>query len=277
MKVTSILLILLGLSTHILVAQSNVKVTNIKAELNRLDRKIYIYYDLSAKGSRYDKYEVEVFLSEDGGETFPYRLDYVQGSVGKGIQAGYGKVIEWRYLQDRPAFTGQNIAFEIKAKLDLLDKERRIERLGGPGKAMLSLLYPGLGSYKVREGNQKWYYGVGILAYGMVGTGLYLRFQSDANYDDYQAGSTVLDVNQLNNLADERSRLLDRAQDQRRFSDILLIGGGAIWLTEFTFALLKGIKNRNEKYRIMAQKTISFTPFFEPWGRQPRLGLRFKL
>lgn len=277
MKVTSILLILLGFSTHILVAQSNVKVTNIKAELNRLDRKIYIYYDLSAKGSRYDKYEVEVFLSEDGGETFPYRLDYVQGSVGKGIQAGYGKVIEWRYLQDRPAFTGQNIAFEIKAKLDLLDKERRIERLGGPGKAMLSLLYPGLGSYKVREGNQKWYYGVGILAYGMVGTGLYLRFQSDANYDDYQAGSTVLDINQLNNLADERSRLLDRAQDQRRFSDILLIGGGAIWLTEFTFALLKGIKNRNEKYRIMAQKTISFTPFFEPWGRQPRLGLRFKL
>lgn len=277
MKIIPILLILLGIGGTALFAQPNVKVTNIKAELNRLDRKIYIYYDLSAKGSRFDKYEVEVFLSEDGGETFPYRLDYVQGSVGKGIQAGFGKVIEWRYLQDRPAFTGQNIAFEIKAKLDLLDKERRIERLGGPGKAFLSLLYPGLGSYKVREGNQKWYYAVGVLAYGMVGTGLYLRFQSDANYDDYQAMANVADINELSSLGAERRNLLNRAQDQRRFSDILLIGGGAIWLTEFTFALLKGFKNRNEKFKIMAQKTISFTPFFEPWGRQPRLGLRFKL
>lgn len=277
MKIIPIALFILGLCGQTLFAQSSVKVTNIKAELNRLDRKIYIYYDLTAKGSRYDKYEVEIFLSEDGGETFPYRLEYVNGNVGKGIQAGYGKVIEWRYLQDKPAFTGQNIAFEIKAKLDLLDKERRIERLGGPGKAMLSLLYPGLGSYKVREGEQKWYYALGALTYGMVGTGLYLRFQSDNNYDDYQTTTQVGNVIELSSLGPETRDLLNKAQNQRRTSDILLIGGGAIWLTEFTFALIKGYKNRNEKYRIMAQKTLTFEPFFEPWGSYPRFGLRLKL
>lgn len=74
--------------------------------------RVLVRYDLVGTGV----YDVELWLSRDGGEVFDERPGAVAGHVGDGVEAGAGRQIRWDVLADWPAgLTGEAFVFEVRA------------------------------------------------------------------------------------------------------------------------------------------------------------------
>ena len=90
------------------------KLTNIAA--TQSGKKIVINYTLNGKEG-ISAYEIELYVSPDGGNTWQGPLTAVSGAVGKEQTSGTSKSITWDVLKE-PGFTqlfGDNIQFKIKA------------------------------------------------------------------------------------------------------------------------------------------------------------------
>jgi uncharacterized protein (TIGR02145 family) len=87
-------------------------ITNIRFEQE--GKKVNIYYDITGAKSG-QKFDIKVYCSEDGGQTWGNPLKSVYGDVGKNQIAGYNKKITWDVLADREKLTG-DVKFRIKAK-----------------------------------------------------------------------------------------------------------------------------------------------------------------
>jgi hypothetical protein len=233
MKKSYLIFALLFLNTTIY-AQS---IYNIQAELDRLNRQIIISYDLvrGVDNTKFDKFEIAVYISLDSGKTFEENsLTYVSGGIGRGIASGNNKKIQWRYLVEKPDFTGKGVVFKIKARLDTEDYATRLKALKGTKGALYSLLLPGWGDYKVREGTGYW--GIGALTYGLVGSGLGMYLSAKNNYDKYENATTL----------NEADTFLKNSQNQSKLSQILLGAGALVWLTDIVLVLKKGAKNQRD-------------------------------
>lgn len=84
------------------------QVTNVRFDQN--GKKINIYYDL--KGDK--NYTVNIYCSQDEGNTWERPLQCVSGAVGDNQIAGNNKMIVWDVLMEREKLTG-NIEFKIEA------------------------------------------------------------------------------------------------------------------------------------------------------------------
>jgi hypothetical protein len=71
---------------------------------------INVYYDLSGS----DKYDIEVYCSQDGGTNWGIPLKQVTGEVGQGQTAGYNKKIIWNVFAEWDRIMG-DIKFKIEA------------------------------------------------------------------------------------------------------------------------------------------------------------------
>jgi len=89
-------------------------ITNVRARQE--DKKIIISYDIIG-----DKegvlYQVNLFVSEDGGNNWKGPMTAVTGDAGNGIKDGISKQITWDVLNEpgREQLTGNKIAFKIQA------------------------------------------------------------------------------------------------------------------------------------------------------------------
>lgn len=243
------------------------QITDVRAELDKLNRRIDIYYNLQARGEKYDKFEIELYLSEDSGKTFTRKLEYVSGQYGKNVSSGLNKKMVWLYFQEMPEFTGQGIAFKVKAKVDLAAKEARILSLGGPKEALYSAILPGWGDYKVRNGKRWQFFLIGATSYALVGSGLYLRSRSRSNFNRVSNSTTSAEVDNL----------INRANSQNTSSTVLINTGLAIWVADVTLALIRGLKNRKAQRRIQNKDTsTSLRILYDPISNRPMFGLNFK-
>ncbi|MEO1652925.1 MAG: hypothetical protein AAFU64_05230 [Bacteroidota bacterium] len=243
------------------------QVSGIQAELDKINRRINIFYNLQAKGGKYDKFEVEVYLSQDSGKTYPHKLEVVTGNVGKEVSPGVNRKLVWLYVNEGIDFTGQGAVFKIRAKVDKSAQERRILALGGPKEALLSAVVPGWGDYKVRDGKRWGFFGLGLASYGMLGTGLFLRNRANNNFDQIDNSQS----------AEEAQNLLDKADNQNTVSTILINTGIAVWALDLAFALLKGRKNRRNQQLIRQKdKSTSLRFGLDPYATTPTFGLNFK-
>jgi len=84
------------------------QIQNIRFEQE--GKKINIYYDLI--GEAVDVYNVEIYCSYDGGNTWGKPLKHVTGDTGENIKSGINKFIIWDVLVDREYLTGE-ISFKI--------------------------------------------------------------------------------------------------------------------------------------------------------------------
>ncbi len=213
-------------------------ITQVRAEVDKVNRRIYVYYDLLIKKGKHDKYEVDLYLSQDSGKTFIDRLELVGGNVGKGVIPGVNKKIEWYYTKELPQFDGSNTAFKVRAKVDMQARKERILALQGPTAVGYSLLFPGWGDYKVRSGNTYWL--VGFSAYAIAGTGLYLRGQSNRNFDAYLSANDI----------EQADSFFKKAQNQKRLSNTLFVTAASIWVMDMVLVAWQGMQNRKEQQRI---------------------------
>jgi len=90
------------------------QVTNVVAEQREPSMIVDVTYDLyDADG---DPMTVTLWLSEDGGATFPIECTTVGGDVGDGVSGGTGKHIEWDAGADYPGHQGE--AYVVKVVAD---------------------------------------------------------------------------------------------------------------------------------------------------------------
>lgn len=248
------------------------KVSNIKAELDKINRQIIVSYDLAHTQSKFDKYVVELYLSVDSGRTFgKEKLLYVSGDVGKGKTEGIDKKIQWFYLNEDGSFEGKGVVFKVKSYLDDDAYEKRLAKLKQESAVFYSLLVPGLGDYKVRSGKGYWW--ITALSYGLIGSGTYLHFKAKDSYRNYENATSV----------DDGNNFLNDAKDEARLAKVFFISGATVWISDIVSVWLRGKKNKNEYNRLLEKKlkpklrsTLNFQLDYQPRLNSAQVGFNFK-
>ncbi len=73
---------------------------------------IFIYYDLESP----IQVKVEIFCSDNGGESWIGPLVGVNGDVGEGVVPGKQKEIRWMVFKDLSSLVGENVLFRVDGK-----------------------------------------------------------------------------------------------------------------------------------------------------------------
>jgi hypothetical protein len=130
---------------------------------------------------------------------------------------------------------------------------------------LLSLLLPGLGDYKVREGRGFW--AIGALAVGLMGTGIIYKINGDKKYAQYQQAQTLTETRQLYNTANT----------QRRTYIYLTRAAAAIWLSDIALVAIRGARNRQVQHIIQSKRSsLNFQLHYDDMAKYPALGLQYR-
>lgn len=202
------------------------KVKFLNVSLDTSTNTINIKYDLRGPKNRY--YNLKLLYSNNRGNSFKGPLRSLKGNFGDSIRVGKGKEVKWEFLKDNPYFNGKNIMFRIEAT-----EVPKIAK-GGPKSALWSLLLPGLGDLKVRNGyHYEW---IAATTYVLLGGGVFFYIKANRELNDYN--------NRIPNTQDEHDRLFRSARNSRNLAYGLFIAGGAVWLADVVGVYLRGLKNR---------------------------------
>jgi hypothetical protein len=236
-------------------------ISNIRAELDALNSNIIIRYDFSLPSINKNKYKIEVFYSLDSGKTYSKPLEFVSGEVGNDIKPGNNKQISWNYFVEFPDFDGQHIMFKIRARIDREYEENRVLELKGAEQFWKSAIFPGWGDNQVRLKKNYWW--VGGLAYGLAGSGLFMRLKANNTFDKYKNSTSV----------EQADNLFAQSNSQKKTANYLLLASGMIWLSDIALVLIKGGSNRKKQAEIRQRRAQTGVH----WQMQPtQIGLTYK-
>lgn len=233
-------------------------------KLNQADTTIGITYDLKAAPNRY--YKARLFYSNNKGNSFKGPLYSVKGDIGDSIKPGKNKQVSWSFKKDNPYFDGKNIMF----KLDVIEVPKIAT--GGPKYALRSLLVPGWGDTKVRNGYN---YGVITIAtYSCLITGALFQLEANRRYNRY--------TDRLANSSQEHESLYKQAQSSKNLATAFFVAGAGIWIGDIIGVYIKGVKNRrrvaSEKRKLEEEKaettSIKIYPLID--GQSTQMGLSWK-
>jgi hypothetical protein len=233
--------------------------------IDREDKKIFIPYTIKESLRYHNLYGIALYYSQDKGNTYKGPLQKVSGDVGKNITPGE-KLIVWSYFEEDSTFNGQDVIFKL-----LVTYRPDPNYLGGPEKALYSVAVPGWGDTKVWQKPRFWYLNT-IAAYGLIGSGLYMRHKSNQTKEEYLRSGT----------ANEAQALFDKSNRQRVIGSSLLLGGVVVWLSDITRVVIKGIKNKREARKIRQNETeeiekeknnTSLRLKIEPFQSQMKVGV----
>jgi len=97
------------------VVQTNAQeIRNVQFTAN--DKQVEITYSLQNADSK-QKFDITLYISQDGGKNYNPALKSVSGDVGTDIAPGYSKLILWKPLQEQGygKIIGKNICFKVEA------------------------------------------------------------------------------------------------------------------------------------------------------------------
>lgn len=227
--------------------ESKARIENISFEAVEWEgTKVVVYYDL-VNTSPIERFEIELAFVDD--EDFYYYPKSVTEDIGPGIKGGKKKRIVWDVFQDVDEIG------RIKAIVNIASIT---EIPGGPAYALLSVPVPGLGDMFVTNTKNaviKPYYKT-ILAYGLVGYGVYQKYQSNKHYDDYMASITPGEFDDLYNKANSANRQF------YVFTSL----GAAVWLSDVIWVAAKGFSNTRKPENSQAFLRNRFTVVPNPYG-----------
>lgn len=218
------------------------------------DTTIAIPYKIKADKRRL--YNVRLFYSNNKGNSFKGPQRSVVGDVGDSLKITSGtRNIKWAFRKDNPYFDGKDIMFKIEAV------EVPKIATGGSKYALYSLLMPGLGDAKVRNGyNYGW---ITALSYGSLITGGVFQLQAINRYNDY--------TNRIANSPDDHDALYRKAQNSQNLAYTFFGIGAGVWVADIVGVYFRGLKNKKriarEKARLEAEKggtQTSIHPLLRP-------------
>jgi uncharacterized protein (TIGR02145 family) len=91
---------------------SSQQIANVSAV--QQDSKISVYYDITGAAPN-QLFNIKLYCSTDGGNSWGQPLRSVSQDVGTGIAAGYNKKVVWDVLSEVNELKGDNVKFEIRA------------------------------------------------------------------------------------------------------------------------------------------------------------------
>jgi hypothetical protein len=242
-KITSLPFLSLGLMSlwlsfspvqaQFLKFKNNLKVDFKEIKLETADTTITIRYDL--KGFRNRLYNTRLFYSNNRGNSFKGPLRSISGDIGDSTKIGNDKEVRWSFRRDNPYFDGKNIMFKIEAA------EIPKVATGGPSNALRSILMPGLGDVKVRNGYNYGY--IAAASYACLGVGTLFYIRSINKQDEHLA--------RVGNGSEEHDNFYKQARTARGLAFGFFAAGAGIWIGDVIGVYFRGLKN---KRRIQAEK-----------------------
>lgn len=213
--------------------KNNLKVDFKEIKLETADTTILIRYDL--KGFRNRLYTTRLFYSNNRGNSFKGPLRSISGNIGDSTKIGNDKEVRWSFRKDNPYFDGKNIMFKIEAT------EIPKVATGGPGNALRSILMPGLGDVKVRNGYNYGY--IAAASYACLGVGTLFYIRSINKQDEH--------LSRIGNGQEEHDNFYNQARTARGLAIGFFAAGASIWIGDVIGVYFRGLKN---KRRIQAEK-----------------------
>ena len=242
-----------------------VELQNNDIKLNQADTTILIPYSLKGYRSRF--YSVKLSYSNNNGTSYKGPLRSVKGDIGDSIKAGKARSIAWKFKRDNPYFDGKNISFKLEVT------EMPKIATGGPVNAFRSILMPGLGDSKVRNGyNYGW---IAVGTYAALGTSGFFYYKAQQSYKNYK-----------NRIANDAATHDNYFKEAKRFQNVatgFLIAGATVWIGDVIGVYIRGVKNKKriarEKEKLKAEKStetssLRISPYSD--GRNNSLVLLWK-
>jgi hypothetical protein len=229
---------------------------------NPSDTTIRIKYNVKAAPNR--KYKSRLFYSNNKGNSFKGPLVSISGDIDT-ISSGKNKEVSWSFRKDNPYFDGKNIIFKLEVT------EIPKNSLGGPKNALRSLLIPGWGDTKVRNGYN---YGlITIATYSCLITGTIFQLEANKRYDQYLARSA--------NSSEEHDALFRRSRTSQYLATSFFVVGASIWIADIVGVYWKGVKNkrhiRAEKRKLEEENKTTFRlyPYTDGQTTQVTFSVKF--
>ncbi len=251
------LLVILSPSFTMLCAQDSA-VEFVDAVLDEANNTIEVIYNLKANADN-RPYDVSLYYSNDGGQTFKGPAARVSGDVGKQIQPGSYKKIYWNYFYEDQEFTGENLVFSVRAELA---KALAKETLMGPKAALYSVLAPGWGDTKARTGKNYWLITAGT--WGLMGAALISRSSASNSYDDYL---NATDPEAANSAFDDADSQFNTYKTLRTLAILA-------WASDVVGVYIKGKKNQREGLTARKKVKLDWNLAMSPDGRTPMAGIK---
>ncbi len=200
------------------------------------NQKIIVSYDLISKNAT-DSFFVDLKIHT---EKYLLLAESITGDIK--VTAGNGKKIIWNAEEDGFIFD-ENVSLEITAHRKIqINKNNHIIK---------SLLVPGLGDYKIRNG--KLHFLTSILAYGSLGSSIYFNSESLNNYQAYKQEYEL-----------EKSKMLYEKATLNRNLSIASAGITAtVWVVDFALLNLRIRKvnkdiEKSKYYYELQNQTINY-------------------
>lgn len=213
-------LLFLILTVALIFTGQQLKAQKVKIEttnLEILNNKLHIDYRFIKSKSTH-RYSVWIEVSKSTGEKI--NANALSGDIGENITGGENKQIVWDYNKDG-IILNDEINVEVFANITVLGP--------GMGKAMLlSAVLPGLGLTAIDKGKPYWL--MGVAAYGLLGSSIYLNNQAVQQYNDYLNESTDTSISE---------DLLSRAENSDQLSKTLGYSAIGIWAGSMIWTAIK--------------------------------------
>jgi hypothetical protein len=273
-KLTLLLPVFLLFFFHIpceLKAQTKAEIQNI--DFNVVNDSLIVTYDLlKAKSS--ERFTITLIVKTVTGKT--YDLSSLRGDVGNNIGGGKGKRIVWDITKDKAVINDdifvQVLATPVQAEPGAQPaqqppataKQPKAKASGqGEGKGYskgaaigLSVVVPGLGITKLRNGGAYWL--IGVATYGCAITGLVLDIMCSSTYNKYKNATT----------ASDRDKYFKSANSQNKTGNLLLYTAAGLWAVDLIITAVVPSKPRNK---------FSMGPTYDPLINKPMLTLRYRI
>ena len=210
-----------------------------KPSIEFQDNIFRIYYDIH-NTDKEDRFDITLHIQDSLGKQIV--ANALTGDIGENVLGGDGKTISWDLTLDS-VYMETTLYFKVKAK-QLVTPERQAENKQ-PGveiktnpaniyeelnysreKAIKhSLLFPGSGLTIINKGKPHWLRGAA--GYGLLGTSVYLKYNSQQVYQEYLVAETVQAKNEL----------YSEVQKLNTNSNTLLFCAAGVWVVDFIWTL----------------------------------------
>ncbi|MCL2041822.1 MAG: hypothetical protein FWG84_07280 [Bacteroidales bacterium] len=230
--------LLLILILYIALSVNAQSITNVEAQY--ADGKVTVTCRLETSTPS----DLVLSYSGDDGVTYKPCLS-VSGDL-KAQKTG-NKQIVWNCLDDNIMFG----TFIFKVSIE--GKVAEYKDTGGPSNAWLSLLVPGLGDHRVTYGKKSGL-STALWSYGLIATGVGLKFYSISEYKQYHAATEQSEIDTHYDAANISNQLF-----------YLCVGAGAaIWIYDVIWVWNKGAQNKKAWQK--SQLGFYYTPEFGASG-----------
>ena len=209
-----------------------------KAELSSIQDELLLSVRIKDCNSSQKFYPSVEYYYGNGERIGAKTIQYKSGN--NSLACGSTDVLLWKPRTDNLTIN-QSVYAKLQVKTDL-------EMTLTPH-VVKSLIFPGLGDYRLRNG--KFYVVYGLAGYGLIATALSMQNKATQNYDLYKSSLNV----------SESDDLYDKAVKQRNLSYLALASAAVVWSVDIAllpkkFKSVKENPSLSNYYTALADKTF---------------------